>query len=65
MVIYCQDVWLQNSSLTYEHLELAYEKDGFDGLYYLLSEKDSMGKTRVTKSKKCYAEIGKPFSQTA
>ena len=38
------------TSLTFDNLKLAYERDGFDGLRALLSEKDlSKGKPRVTK----------------
>ena len=62
MLSRCMATKLRDSSLTHEHLELAYERDGFDGLYYLFSEKDNMGNTRVTESKKYYSEIGKPYS---
>ena len=57
----CMATKLRDSSLTYEHLELAYERDGFDGLYYLLSEKDSMEKTRVTKSKNVIQKLVNHF----
>ena len=53
----------QNNKCYNEHLELAYEKDEFDGLYYMyiLSEKDSMGKTRVTKSKNVIQKLVNHF----
>ena len=57
----CMATKFRDSSLTYEHLELAYERDGFDGLYYLHSEKDSMGKTRVTKSKNVIQKLVNHF----
>ena len=57
----CMTTKLRDSSMTYEHLELSYKRDGFDGLYYLLSEKDSMCKTRGTKSKNVIQKLVNHF----
>lgn len=38
------------TSITYEHLKLAFQRDGFDGIFYLLSEKNEDGTIRVTRN---------------
>ena len=38
------------STITYEHLKLAFQRDGFDGIFYLLSEKNEDGTIRVTRN---------------
>ncbi|KAK3108647.1 hypothetical protein FSP39_012484 [Pinctada imbricata] len=48
---------LKNSSLSYHHLKTAYERDGYDGLFFLLSEKDQNGKTRITKSRNVIQKV--------
>ena len=39
------------SGLTLKHLKSAHERNGFDGIYSILSEKNCEGKHRVTKQK--------------
>ena len=41
---------ITESGFTYEHLKLEFQRNGYDGLYVLLSEADSNnGNPRVTK----------------
>ncbi|CAC5411131.1 unnamed protein product [Mytilus coruscus] len=42
---------LEDSTLSYNHLKIAYHRDGFDGLFYLLSEKTGSGKARISNNR--------------
>ena len=53
---------INRSSLTYEHLKLACQRDGFDGLYFLLSESlPNTGKPRVTRNQKVVQKLANYF----
>lgn len=53
-----------NSSLNYDCLELAFTRDGYDGLYALLSERNIVtGKPRVSKSHKFIQKLVDYFAQ--
>lgn len=53
-----------NSSLNYDCLELAFTRDGYDGLYALLSERNiATGKPRVSKSHKFIQKLVDYFAQ--
>ena len=51
------------SGLALKHLELSFKRDGFEGLRVLLSELNSMGKPRVTKSKTIIENISVYFEK--
>ena len=54
---------ITDSGLSYDHLKLAFERNGYDGLYYLLSEADSnTGKPRVTKNHSVVKKVVNHFS---
>ena len=56
-------VKLKRSSLSYHHLKLAYERDGYDGLYFLLSENDFSGKPRITKCRNVVQKLSDHFKK--
>lgn len=43
---------IESTSLThaYEHLKAAFQREGFDGIYYLLTELNEDGKPRISKN---------------
>jgi hypothetical protein len=52
------------TSLTFDNLKLACDRDGFDGLHALLSEKDiCTGKPRVTKCHRVVQKLVDHFSK--
>lgn len=53
---------LEGSSLSYNHLKLAYHRDGFDGLLYLLSEKTGSGKARISNNRRVIQKLADFFS---
>lgn len=53
---------IKNSGLSYEHLKLACQRDGYDGLYFLLSETvASTQKPRVTRNHKVVQKLANYF----
>lgn len=53
---------LEDSTLTYNHLKISYHRDGFDGLFYLLSEKTGSGKARISNNRRVIQKIADFFS---
>ena len=51
------------SGLALKHLELSFKRGGFEGLRVLLSELNSMGKPRVTKSEMIIENISAYFEK--
>ena len=51
------------SGLALKHLELSFKRGGFEGLRVLLSELNSKGKPRVTKSKMIIKNISAYFEK--
>ncbi|CAC5360223.1 unnamed protein product [Mytilus coruscus] len=52
---------LEDSSLSYNHLKIAYHRDGFDGLFYLLSEKTDSGKARISNNRRVIQKLADFF----
>lgn len=50
------------SSLLYNHLRLAFEREGFDGVIFLLIENTSDGKTRVSSNYKVAKKVADFFA---
>ncbi|CAG2238121.1 unnamed protein product [Mytilus edulis] len=48
---------LEDLTLTYNHLKISYHRDGFDGLFYLLSEKTCSGKARISNNRRVIQKI--------
>ena len=44
------------TSITYEHLKLAFQRDGFDGIFYLLSEKKRGWNNQSNQEMQCCKE---------
>ncbi|XP_076075736.1 uncharacterized protein LOC143046461 [Mytilus galloprovincialis] len=53
---------LEDSTLTYNHLKISYHRDGFDGLFYLLSEQTGSGKARISNNRRVIQKIADFFS---
>lgn len=51
----------KKSALTYQHLNISYKRNGYDGLYFLLSETNESGKIRITKSNNVIQKIFNHF----
>ena len=51
------------SGLALKHLELSFQRGGFEGLRVMLSELNSVGKPRVTKSKMIIKNISAYFEK--
>lgn len=51
------------SGLALKHLELSFKRGGFEGLWGLLSEQNSVGKPRVTRSKMIVENIAAYFEK--
>lgn len=54
---------IAQSGLSYEHLKIAYERGGPEGIENILSETNSDGVVRVTKTKSVFLKIITHFSK--
>lgn len=48
---------IEGSSLTHEHLKAAFQREGFDGIYYLLTELNEDGKPRISKNRNVIKKV--------
>lgn len=48
---------IEGSSLIHEHLKAAFQREGFDGIYYLLTELNEDGKPRISKNRNVIKKV--------
>lgn len=53
---------IAHSGLKYEHLKLAFERGGAEGIENILGEKNDSGKVRVTRTKSVIGKIVDHFN---